>query len=216
MPARGRVQVAHAGREGIEVGAAARRRRPATSGCTWYCTFGQRWRSDERVKAAQLRRRHAHRPAAQQQVFQADHRLAPQRVRHRVERLHAVDAEHGADLQVVLQVLADAGVVQPRRDACGLQHLHRADARQLQDLRRADGASAQHHLAPAVQRLRRAAAAGHDLDAMGVQGRVHPVAQQQPRGLQPGAHLRLGRFMAGRRKALVAFQRTPRRWLTSK
>ena len=216
MAARRGIEVADAGREGVEpvqrlaegvqrqrlhvvlhVGPAVPVRRPR--------------------EGAQLRRRHAHRPAAQQGVLQADQCLAPGRVGHGVEGLDAVDAKHGADLQVVLQVLADAGVVQPGLDARGAHHVHRADARQLQDLRRADGASTQDDLAPAMQRpapVRRPAAALPRHGHAAAQKPRHPAAagRSASRCAPPG----WGRCRTGRMKALAAFQRTPRRWLTSK
>ena len=44
--------------------------------------------------------------------------------------------EHRDDVDVVVQVAADAGQVDPRRDAVAAQVLARADAREHQDLRR--------------------------------------------------------------------------------
>jgi hypothetical protein len=58
--------------------------------------------------------------------------------------LHLVD---GPDLQVVLQVLADARQFVLHRYAQRLQQAGRSDAGQLQDLRRPDGPGTQHHLA---------------------------------------------------------------------
>ena len=79
-------------------------------------------------ESAELRRRHAHRPAALERIFQPDQRLAPERVRLRVERLHAFDLEHRADLQVVLQVLADPRQRVLHADAVLLKQRRRPDA----------------------------------------------------------------------------------------
>jgi hypothetical protein len=48
--------------------------------------------------------------------------------------------EDHAQLQMILQVAADAGQVMQQRDAPVLQQIGRADAGALQDARRADGA----------------------------------------------------------------------------
>ena len=53
------------------------------------------------------------------------------------------------DLEVVLQVLADAGEVVRRPRCRGLEVGRRAHARELEQLRRVDGAAAQHDLAGA-------------------------------------------------------------------
>ena len=69
-----------------------------------------------------------------------------------VHGLHARHLVGAADLQVVLQVLADARELVRHLDAERLQHRARPDARELQDLRRADGAGRQDHLARRLER----------------------------------------------------------------
>src|SRR5262249_36575115 len=64
-----------------------------------------------------------------------------------VHGLDAGDLVGAADLQVVLQVFADAVKRVPHLDAERLQHRAGADARELQDLRRADSAGRQDDLA---------------------------------------------------------------------
>ncbi len=97
-------------------------------------------------ESAELRRRHAHRATALHHVFEPDLRLAEERRGEHVERRCAVDLEHRANLQMVLQVAADAGQVGDHRNAMRLRQRRRPDAGKLQDLRRPDGAAAQHHL----------------------------------------------------------------------
>ena len=55
-------------------------------------------------EGAELRGCHAHRPGAFERVFQSDHGLAPERIGLGIEGLDPADREHGANLQVVLQV----------------------------------------------------------------------------------------------------------------
>ena len=139
-------------------------------------------------EGAELRRGHRQRAGPEQQVLQSHRRLAEQRVHPPVQRdgvRHLVDA---ADLQVVVQVLPDAGQVAEHVDAALLQQGAGADARQLQDLRRADGAGGQDHLAPRRQPLAgqqldpgcaRAGAVRFDRDAphlrVGPHGQVRPL-----------------------------------------
>ena len=75
----------------------------------------------------------------------------------------ALDLVGEAELQVVLQVLADARQLVAHLDAVRLQQLARADAGDLQQLRRADGAGRRGHLAPAARAA--SAAASQELDA---------------------------------------------------
>jgi hypothetical protein len=110
-------------------------------------------------------------------------RLAPPGVGHRVERAHALDAEHGADLQVVLQVLADAGQVAAAARCRGLQQLHRARCPTA-----AASAACRWRRRTAPPRARQCSdCAAHrrwaHLDA-GAARAVGPGAEQQPRGLQ--------------------------------
>ena len=93
-----------------------------------------------------MRRRHAHGPLAEQGVFQGHQRSAPE---VGIEVVHGRDPGHpviGPDLQVVLQVLADAGAVGAGLQTQALQPRAVADPAQLQQLGRVDGAGAQRHL----------------------------------------------------------------------
>ncbi len=67
-----------------------------------------------------------------------------------------------ADLQMVVQVRADARRIGDDVDAVSAQQLGRADARELQNLRRADRASREQHLAPRAQRVRARACEARD------------------------------------------------------
>ena len=166
------VQVAHAGREGR---VRMQRLAEGVERQRLHVVFevrplALRRRARER---AELRRRHAHRPALRQRVLQRDARLARPGAGQRVERAaarQARDAEDGADLQVVLQVLADAGQIVQHLDAVFAQQRRRPDARELQQLRRADRAGGHHHRARGAQRVRAVARA--QLDARGVQRAV--------------------------------------------
>ncbi len=107
---------------------------------------------------AELARRHGHGSGALQRVLQADLRLAEKRGLPFVVGAGAGDAEGGADLQAVLEILAHRGPLDEDVDAMPAQELARADSRQLQELRRAGRAGRHHHGAarrgarrPAVQ-----------------------------------------------------------------
>ena len=86
----------------------------------------------------ELRRRHGQRAAPEQRIFGDHARAAERRVIALVERGDAVDLVDQAELQVILQVGADAGPVGDDGDAVLAQVLRRADARQQHDLRRTD------------------------------------------------------------------------------
>jgi hypothetical protein len=162
-------------------------------------------------EGAQLRGRHRHRPALHEQVFQADLHLADQGRGHGVEGPGAIDLEDHAHLQVILQVLAHARQRVHHRDLVLLQQRRIGDARHLQDMRRTDGAGAQDG-----SRLRQpGAATAGEFDA-GADRPCSPCSMRRRLTCEPVMMVRLPSFMAGRRKALEAFQRTPRFWLTSK
>src|SRR5262249_13433027 len=96
---------------------------------------------------AELARRHRHGAAAAQRILERDPRLAvPARLKL-VERLSARYLENGADLQMVLQIVADAPNVLQHVDPVLLQKLGRAKPRKLQELWRVDGACRQNELA---------------------------------------------------------------------
>ncbi len=90
--------------------------------------------------------------AAEEQPLESDPRLAPigERRLHR-DRLRALVLD--VDLEMVLEVLADAGQVVDDRDPDGLQLRGIADAGELEQLGRVDRAASEDHLA-AVDRLR--------------------------------------------------------------
>ena len=99
-------------------------------------------------------------------------------------RLHRDGLRAGVldvDLEVVLEVPADAGQLVPRLDADCAEVLRRADARELEQLRRVDRAAAEDHLARLDDLPARAA---RDLDA----DRARAV-EHDPRRGRAAAHL---------------------------
>ncbi len=89
-------------------------------------------------KGAELRRRHRHRTAAPKRVFQCDPRFAAKRRRQGVQCSSVPDFVGTSQLQVILQVLPDAGRVVNGFDIVGSQQVARSDSRQLQDMGRSD------------------------------------------------------------------------------
>ena len=201
LAARGRVQVADAGGEGVVT---VQRLAEGVQRQRLHVVFDIRPRLLARRarEAAELRRRHAHRPAALEQVLQPDAGLAPPRVGHRVERAHAIHTEHRAHLQMVLQVLADAGQRMLHRNAVRLQQGGRPDARQLQQLRRADGAAGEQHLARGACHQRRTTALRLRLDAHGAQRTVVIALEQHTRDMRTGPHLQVGPLLRRAQKGL--------------
>ncbi len=90
------------------------------------------------------------RAAAEQRVLQPGQR-PPAQPLVLVVAVRALQLVHQRDLDVILQVAANAGQVGQDRDAVPLERLRRADARQHQQLRRIERASADDHLAPRAQ-----------------------------------------------------------------
>ena len=72
-------------------------------------------------EGAELRGRHRQRAAAVHRVFEAHHQLAPQRMRHGVERFDVADLERHAQLQMVVQIGADTGQIVRDGNAVALQ-----------------------------------------------------------------------------------------------
>src|SRR6185295_14969806 len=96
---------------------------------------------------AELARRHRHRAAALQQIFERDAGLAAHRAGKLIESQRIADLVDQAELQVILQVLADAGRLPDDIDTETAEPFAAADPRQLQQLRRADGAGGENDLA---------------------------------------------------------------------
>src|SRR6267154_1239707 len=68
-------------------------------------------------EGTELARRHGHRAAPEERIFEADAEAAEEAVGALVERPGIVDLVGHAELQMVLQVLADAAQIMTRRDA---------------------------------------------------------------------------------------------------
>src|SRR5690606_30701142 len=77
-------------------------------------------------ETTELGGRHRHRPAPPQRILERDSGLVPERLRSLVERAHARNLECTADLQVVLQVLADTTKLVANLDAGSLEHTSRS------------------------------------------------------------------------------------------
>ena len=125
--------------------------------------------------------------AAEEQPLGANRRLVPP-LERRVQRYRLQALELQVHLQMVLQVLADAGQLLHQRDAELLQQRTRANPRALQDLRRGDGAAAQQHFTACARNVGLLAATQvtyadgtlaleqHAVgDGMGVDGQVRPL-----------------------------------------
>src|SRR5690606_6540484 len=89
---------------------------------------------------AELARRHRHWAGPAQQVLDADHALAEQGGGALVERARAADTVGAAQLQMILEIAADLGPVEHRRDAERRQPGRIADARSFENRRRTDRA----------------------------------------------------------------------------
>ena len=192
--AAGRIQVADAGSEGVE---AVQRLAKGVQAQRLHVVLdvGPGLGRVAAGEGAQLRGRHAHRAGALERVLQPDHRFAPERVGLHIEGLDAADLEHGADLQVVLQVGTHARCIVPHRNAVLLQQGARADARQLQQLRRANAAGAQDHLG--ARRGRDHLVATMHRDPAAAQPAVGQRLQHQRGHLGRGPHLEIGPGVAG-------------------
>ncbi len=115
-------------------------------------------------EAAGLEEAGGHRPFLEQQILQAGPGRAVELcviVVGEVARAFGDDEE----VEMVLQVLADAGQVVHRLDADRLQMIGRADAGEHQEFWRADGARADDDFSRGAQDFRLGAGLGDDLDA---------------------------------------------------
>ena len=214
MAARLRVQVAHAGGEGV-ARCSGSPKASSDSGCTWYSTFGHSCSADERVKQPSCDGAMLIGPLRDSRYCKPICALPNQRVGQRVERAHALHREHGADLQVVLQVARRRPGVRAAARRRALQPVGRARCPTT-----AAAAACRPRRRPAPPRVRQHAAAvplpvAHHLDAG---ARAAPGRRPSNRRVTcaPVHTCRLRRCRTGRRNALLAFQRTPLRWLTSK
>ena len=88
---------------------------------------------EERARGAGRDRQ---RPLAQRRILQAGHDAANRVVDDVVERDRLRAARHQPHLQMILQIVADAGRVEHDVDAVALQEIRRSDAGELQQLRR--------------------------------------------------------------------------------
>jgi hypothetical protein len=138
--------------------------------------------------------RQCQRPGARQHVLDADPQLVERVVDLVVERPLA-GLEHQPHLEVVLQVLADAGQVVQHRHARAPQQAGGADSRTLQDLRRADGAGGKDHF-----RARRGLAGLPALDEFDA-GRALSL-EQHAGGLRPRFDLQVRPAASGLEEAL--------------
>ncbi len=104
---------------------------------------------------AELRRRHGQRPATAQRVVEAHQGALAIGLGVDVERARPLDPEDRAQLQMILQVLADAGQGAPQPCADRLHRVRTAEAGDLHEPRRADRAGRQQHFAarPRLERL---------------------------------------------------------------
>ncbi len=137
--------------------AACRRTCRASSGWMWNCRFGVACSGEERVKAPSRDGAMVSGPRRNRAYCKRHLRLAQHRAVILVERADALDAIDGPQLEMVLEVLADARRVVEDLDPEAAQAFRIADAGELEEMRRADGARAQHHLpaghdAPAIAR----------------------------------------------------------------
>ena len=161
-------------------------------------------------EGAELRRRHGHRPAPQQGVFGPHQAAAQQRPVLHVQRRDVGDLEDRPQLQVILQVLADARqvVARPRSRAA-------AAARR----RRCPIAPAGHGVATAPVETMTSARARSRRSCPSWR-RTTPVARPSSTTTRSAIAwvktARFGRFSAGCRNPRAALQRRPRFWLTSK
>jgi hypothetical protein len=102
---------------------------------------------------AGLRRGHRQRPGAEHEVLERHRRLAEHAVGDAIQRAHVAHLVLHADLQVVVQVLADARQVVDDLDLMLFEQISRPDARDLQQLRRSDGACRQDGLSICLYRI---------------------------------------------------------------
>ena len=145
-------------------------------------------------ESAQLRGCHAHGAGAVQQVFPANTQLAKARGGQGVERGGIADFVDRANLQMVLQIGADARQVMHHRNAFGMQYIGRANARQLQQLGRVDGPGADNHFFGGSDVLH--AVARPHIHAGAAHRAIGLFFGDQAHGLRHGPHLKIGAAIA--------------------
>ncbi len=104
---------------------------------------------------AELRRRHGQGPAPVDGVIEPHQRALEQRLEFDIERARALDAEDRAQLQMVLQIFAEAGERMHDFAADPLQRVGAPETGKLHQMRRADRAGGHDHLAPRPRALDR-------------------------------------------------------------
>ena len=186
--------------------------RSSEIGCTWYWRFGRRHATGrDFANAPSCDGAMVSGPSRKSAYSRPIFALRPTSWSMRVQRERVLHLERHAQLEVVLQVLADAASVVRDGYAVLLQQRARPDARELQYLRAADRAG---------RRVSSRAALRRTTSSPPCRRTPRPSARRpSSRSLfvsAPVSTVRLGRLIAGRRNAFDAFQRTPLRWFTSK
>ncbi len=172
------------------------------SGCVWISTLAVACVGRRAREAAELAGRHRERPGPEQGVLEAHRGLAEQAVHALVQRHHVAHLEGHAQLQVVLQVLADPGELVRNGDAVLAQQWCGSDSGQLEYLRRADAAGRKdgldrgrgHFVLPAPDDLDPGAAPAVQTQPFHVRfgqhgevGAVRRRLQERARGVEPHA-----------------------------
>ena len=119
-------------------------------------------------EGAELGGRHGQRAPPQQGIFQPHHAAPQERTIEHVHGGNARDLVNGAQLQVILQIGADAGQVSRHRDAQVAQTDAIADAGAFENGGAGDGARGEDHLTPRTDGHLLAIAAQDDTDGTAV------------------------------------------------
>ena len=147
-------------------------------------------------KRPQLRGCHGQRAGALEQIFQPHHGAVEQRLIFAVHGFDAGNLINRPDLQMILQIRTDTGLVDHDIHAVVAQHLGRTDARQVQQMRRADGSRRNNHLGSGFgsKHLTRGVAIAHaggaalfDGDFFHQNPRLHDKVGAVQHGLQKAA-----------------------------
>ena len=141
------------------------------SGCTCHSMFAVGLARIAPAECAKLGRRHRERPGLEYRILERHRRFSEQAVRALVQRRGVLHLVLHPDLQMVVQVRADAGEIVDRRDAARRDERRRAHARELQQLRRSDTARGQDRFAARLRETLAVARVG-ELDAFGAQDAI--------------------------------------------